>query len=71
MSTFQWFFLFHEIESKCSKNSEKEETVCEVVEFHHIYETSEDTDFKIETIDKFPLPFNEFYDISLCQYFIN
>ena len=29
------FFLFHDIESKCSKNSEKKEVKCEVVEFDH------------------------------------
>ena len=58
------FFLFHDIESKCSKNSKKEEIECEVVEFGYVYETNDDTDFKIETVDNFPLPFNEFYDIS-------
>ena len=30
----------------------------------HVYETNHDTDFKIETVDNFLLPFNEFYDIS-------
>ena len=58
------FFLFHDIESKCSKNSEKEEIEYEVVELDHVYETNDSTDFKIETVDKFPLPFSEFYDIS-------
>ena len=61
------FFLFHDIESKCPKNSEEEEIECEVVEFDHetnVYETNHDTDFKIETVDNFLLPFNEFYDIS-------
>ena len=33
MSTFQWIFLFHDIESKCSKNSEKEQTERDVVKF--------------------------------------
>ena len=56
--------LFHNIQSKCSKNSETEEIECEVVEFDHVYETNDDTDFKIETADNYPLPFNEFYDIS-------
>ena len=75
------FSLFHDIESKCSKNCEKEEIECEVVELDHVYESNHDTDFTIETVDNFPLPFNEFYDISkdsfkdmvdkCCQYFIN
>ena len=64
MSTFHWIFLFHDIEFKCSKNSEKEEIECGVTEFDHVYEANDDTDFKIETVDNFPLPFNEFYDIS-------
>ena len=46
------------------KNSEKEEIECEVVELDHVYEKNDDTDFKIETVDNFPLSFNEFYDIS-------
>ena len=58
------FLLFHDIESKCSKNSEKEEIECEVVEFDHVYETNDDTDFKIEAVDNFSMPFNEIYDIS-------
>ena len=33
-----------------SKNSEKEEIECEVVEFDHVYETNDDTDFKIEAV---------------------
>ena len=39
------FFLFHDIESKCPKNSEEEEIECEVVEFDHetnVYETNHD-----------------------------
>ena len=48
------YFLFHDSESKCSKNSEKEEIECEVVELDHVYEANDDTDFKIETIDAFP-----------------
>ena len=47
------FFLFHDIELKCLKNSEKEEIECEVVELDHLYETNDDT----------KLSFNEFYDI--------
>ena len=58
------FFLFHDIESKCSKNSEKKEVKCEVVEFDHVYETNDDADFKSETVDNFSLPLNEFYIIS-------
>ena len=64
MSTIQWIFLFHDIESKCQKNSEKEEIECEVVEFDYetnAYETNDDRDFKTETVDNFPSPFNEFY----------
>ena len=57
------FFWFHDIESRCSKNSEREKIECEVVEFDLAYETNDDKDFKIETIDSFPLPFNELYDI--------
>ena len=57
-------FLFHGIEFKSSKNSAKEEIECEVVEFDHVYETNDNIDFKIETVDNFPLPFNEFYDVS-------
>ena len=62
------FCLFHDIVSKCSKNSKKEEVECEVVEFDHVCETNDDTDFKIETVDNFPLPFNEFYDSSDNSY---
>ena len=47
-----------------SKISEKEEIKCQVVEFDHACETNDDTDFEFETVDNFPLPFNEFYDIS-------
>ena len=43
------------------KNSEKEEIQCEIVELDHVYKTNDYTDFKIETVDNFPLPFNEFY----------
>ena len=56
MSPIQWIFLFHDIESKCQK--------CEVVEFDYetnVYETNDDRDFKTETVDNFPSPFNEFY----------
>ena len=53
VSTFQWIFLFHDIEPKFSKNSEKEEIECEVVEFDLVYETNDDIDF-----------IDEFYDIS-------
>ena len=53
--------IFHE--SKFSKYSENEEIECEVVEFDHVYEANDDTDFKIETADNFPLPFDGFYDI--------
>ena len=56
--------LFHGIEFKSSKNSAKEEIECEVVESDHVYETNDNIDFKIETVDNFPLPFNEFYDVS-------
>ena len=38
----------------------KEEIECEFVEFGHRYETN-NTDFRIETANNFPLPFNEFY----------
>ena len=55
MFTSQWIFLFHDIESKCPKNSEKEQTECEVVKFDYV---CEDTEFKIESTDNFPLPFN-------------
>ena len=63
------FFLFHDVQSKCWKNHwsfiiNKEEIKYEVVEFDHVYETNDDTDYKIETVNNFPLPFNEFYDIS-------
>ena len=47
------YFLFHDIESKCSKNSEKEEIECEVVEFDHetdVYETNDDTDLKLKLL---------------------
>ena len=53
VSTFQWIFLFHDIESKFSKNSEKEEIEWEVVEFDLAYETNDVIDF-----------IDEFYDIS-------
>ena len=46
--------LFHNIKSKCSKNSVKEEIECEVVKFDHVYETNDDIDFKIETVDNSP-----------------
>ena len=61
------FCSFHDSEQKCPKNSEKEEIKCEIVEFDHetnVYERNDYTDFKIETVDHFPLPFNEFHDIS-------
>ena len=65
MFTFQWIFLLHDIESKCSKNIEKQEIECEVVEIDHVYETNEDNGFKIETIDNFTFCFfNEFDNIS-------
>ena len=57
---FRGFFLFHEIQSKCSKHNEKEESECEIVDYDHVYETNHDTEFKSETVDNFPLPFNEF-----------
>ena len=47
-------FLFHDIEFKCSKNSEKEEIECEVVELDHVHEINDDRDFKIETVDNSP-----------------
>ena len=69
------FFLFHTIESKHSVISEKEETDYEFVEFDYVYETNHDTDFKIEIVDNFPLPFNKFHDISQDSfdnlYFVN
>ena len=34
------------------------------LELDHVYETNDDTDFKIEAVDNSPLPFNKFYDIS-------
>ena len=52
--------MFHEIQSKCSKHNEKEESECEIVDYDHVYETNHDTEFKTETVDNFPLPFNEF-----------
>ena len=61
------FCSFHDFEYTCTKNSEKEEIECEIVEFDHetnVYERNDDTDFEIETFDQFPLPFNEFHDIS-------
>ena len=59
------FFLFHNIQSWCSKIIiKKKEIECEVVEFDHVSETNADTDFKIGTVNNFPMPFNEFYDIS-------
>ena len=64
-SSSSGFLLFNDIKSKYSKNSEKEEIEYEVVELDHVYETSDDTDFKIETIDNFPLPFNEFYVVNI------
>ena len=54
-------FLFHDIGVQMFKNSEKEEIQCEVVELDHVYKTNDYTDFKIETVANFPLPFNEFY----------
>ena len=53
------FLLFQDIQSICSKSNEKEEIKCD-----NAYETNDDTDFKIETVDNFHLSFNEFYDIS-------
>ena len=35
-----------------------------MVRFDHVFEANDDTDFKIETVDNFPLPFNEFHNIS-------
>ena len=64
MFTLSGLLLFHNVQSKCSKNNVKEGTECEVVELYHAYETNDDTDFEIETVDNFPLPFNEFYNIS-------
>ena len=45
------------------QNNEKEEIECEVVEYDHVYETNDNTDFKIGTVKNFPLPSNEFHDI--------
>ena len=36
----------------------------EVVEFEHVYETNDDSDFKIEAVNNSSLSFNEFYDTS-------
>ena len=58
--TLQWI-LFYDIKFKCSKNNQKEEIECELVEFDHGYETNDNTDFRIETSNNYPLPFNEFY----------
>ena len=60
MFTFSGLLLFHNIQSKCSKNNVKEGTECEVVELYHAYEINDDTDFEIETVDNFPRPFNKF-----------
>lgn len=51
------FFLRHDIQSKFSKNNEKEEIECEVVGFDHGYKASDNTDFQIEIVDNLPLPF--------------
>ena len=51
------FFLFHDIQSKCSKNNEQEEIECEVFGFDHGSETNDNTDFQIKIADNFPLPF--------------
>ena len=51
-------FLLDDIQFKCPKSSEKEGTECEVVEFDHVYETKDDTEYNIETVDNFPLLFN-------------
>ena len=56
--------LFLDIQSICSKNNKKEEIKYQIVTFDNAYETNDDTDFKIETVDNFHLSFNEFYDIS-------
>ena len=42
-----FFFLFHDSQSKCSKNDEKEEIEFEVVETVHGYETNYNTDFLV------------------------
>ena len=57
MFTSQWIFLFHDIESKCPKNSEKEQTECVVVKFDYV---CDDTEFKIESTDNFPLTLTNF-----------
>ena len=54
-------FYFTTLSSKCSKNNQKEEIEYELVEFDHGYETNDNTDFRIETSNNYPLPFNEFY----------
>ena len=64
MFTSTRFFLFHSIQSKFLKNDEKEATECDVVKFDHGYKTIGNTDFQVETADNFPLPFNEFINIS-------
>ena len=46
------------------KNNKKEKIECEVVEFDHVCERNDDTDFKIETVDNFLLPFHEFCHTS-------
>ena len=48
------FFLCSDGQSKCSENYEKEEIECEAVEFDHVYETNDDTNFKIKTVDNSP-----------------
>ena len=51
---FSGFCLFNNVEFKCSKNSEKVEVNCEVVEFDHVYETNHDTDLKLKLLIIFP-----------------
>ena len=51
--TLQWI-LFYDIKFKCSKNNQKEEIECELVEFDHGYETNDNTDFRIETSNNYP-----------------
>ena len=42
------FFLFHEIQFRCSKNNEKEKIECEVAEFDHGFEINDSTSFQIK-----------------------
>ena len=75
MLTFQWiFFLFHDIQSKYSKNNTKEEIECEVPHFDEGHETNNKTDFKIKTADNFPcllISFTIFHKITLKIWLVN